>query len=66
METSKCLKFRMQLDALIQSSGLNVGTVYYIIRDCMYDLERIYMTQATAELNEAEQKKNQEQETTTE
>lgn len=40
---------RDTLEQVIQNSGLNIGAVYYITKDLLNDLEKLFMAQVNDE-----------------
>jgi hypothetical protein len=46
--------FKESLNGLIQNSGLDAGVLYYILKDTLTDIERIYYAQINAEVAQAQ------------
>lgn len=53
--TLDCIKFRENLNILIQTSNLSVGSAYYIMKDCFHDLELMFIKQVQIEIDETKQ-----------
>lgn len=49
--------FKETINSLIQNSGLDIGIVYFILKDIFQDIEKLYYAQINKELIE-EQKQN--------
>lgn len=48
--------FKMTITQTIQNSGLDIGMVYFIMKDVFYELEKTYIRQINKEV--LEEKKN--------
>ena len=48
-------KFKQTILSLIQSSELDIGIVYYILKDIVHDLEPLYLQQVQKEAKEEKQ-----------
>jgi predicted house-cleaning noncanonical NTP pyrophosphatase (MazG superfamily) len=49
MKTIDCEYFRENIKNIIQNSGLNIGTVYFIMKDLCNELENSYYNQVNFE-----------------
>lgn len=56
--------FKETINTTIQNSGLDIGVVYFIIKDVFFDLEKLYFRQINRELLEEQNTKNIIKETT--
>lgn len=48
--------FKENINAVIQNSGLDIGVVYFIMKDVYSDLEKMYYAQINKELIEENNK----------
>lgn len=48
--------FKENINAIIQNSGLDIGVVYFIMKDVYSDLEKMYYAQINKELIEENNK----------
>jgi hypothetical protein len=55
MKAIDCEYFRENVKALIQNSGLNIGTVYFIMKDFCNDLEASYYNQVNFEVQKLQE-----------
>jgi hypothetical protein len=51
--------FKENLNQIIQNSNLDIGAVYFIMKDTLKDIEMLYYSQINSEM--MEEQKNQEQ-----
>lgn len=56
--TLDCFRFRENLKLLIQTSNLSVGSAYYIMKDCMHELESTFVNQLKIEIEEEKTKES--------
>ena len=52
--------FKESINKLIQKSGLDVGIVYFILKDIFKEIEALYYSQINRELIEESKEKNEE------
>lgn len=50
--TKNYFLFKEQIKDIIYNSGLNIGAVYYILKDILRDIEIQYINQVNKELTE--------------
>ena len=50
-----------QINYVIQNSGLDIGAAYFIMKDIMSNLERLYYAQINKELLDEKETKDKEQ-----
>lgn len=53
-------KFKETIMQTIQKSGLDVGIVYFILKDILYEIETLYIQQVQKEVAEEKQKEEKE------
>lgn len=46
--------FKETISSIIQNSGLDIGVVYFIMKDIFSDIEKLYFSQINRELLEEE------------
>jgi hypothetical protein len=63
MKTIDCEYFRENIKNTIQNSGLNIGTVYFIMKDFCNDLEANYYNQVNFEAAQLQQEVQKTKET---
>jgi hypothetical protein len=56
MKTIDCEYFRENIKNVIQNSNLNIGIIYYIIKDIFNEIESLYYNQIDYEVSQ--QKEN--------
>lgn len=54
--------FKENLNILIQNSGLDIGAVYYILKDTFKEVETLYYSQINSELIQESQEAAPEEE----
>ena len=52
--------FKEKINYVIQNSGLDIGAVYFILKDIFAEIEKLYYAQINKELLEEAQKINNE------
>ena len=54
-------KFKDNVNTVIQNSGLDIGAVYYILKDTYRDIEQMYFLQVNKEILSEQEKQNNEE-----
>lgn len=52
--------FKNQIIYLIQNSGLDIGMIYFILKDIMTEIDELYCNQIKLELTIEQEKKEEE------